>query len=218
MGIRRWAKHNPKKALFIAWLTPGVPPPGPFGDDMHVAADVVERARQGDQNAMAVIVMVAKKAKEGNARAQVAFQSLKKYILSHPPGFKKLPKANREAFVFLKAANHESDFGAMTEIIPTVGRGVEPACGAAVVLANGQMLDKPRLTAISDATGAKKAFVTGFRRGGRTNLNKVLSQIPKEEMRAFYIGWIVGFARGIQACREGASFGMWPDVAWELGE
>lgn len=58
-----------------------------FGAEMNlpeVAASLVERARQGDQNAMALIATCSANAKKGNERARIACLHISRYIKNNP--------------------------------------------------------------------------------------------------------------------------------------
>jgi hypothetical protein len=48
------------------------------------AEELVLRAREGDQNAMATIASIAQNAKQGSQRAQVSVRLLQQYIQAHP--------------------------------------------------------------------------------------------------------------------------------------
>lgn len=191
----RWGALSPGEKLFVLWLTPGVPPPGPFGREevreramMHASAYVqdgrlyvmgvkstpigtvpfsyqgavdgsvpdgpidlfskehpetvlkaveeakrpimsavageamkmgaeslVERSRSGDQNAMAILTLVAENAEKGNKRAKHALKLVKDYIGKHPMegGTGNGPDLGR--------AHGEDD---------SISRGVQDSCGA----------------------------------------------------------------------------------------
>ncbi len=53
---------------------------------IEAAGSLVRRARQGDQNAMAVIDMARQNAAQGNVQAKLAVGCIKKYIEAHPVG------------------------------------------------------------------------------------------------------------------------------------
>jgi hypothetical protein len=53
---------------------------------LEAAGSLVRRARQGDQNAMAVIVMARENAQRGNVQAKLAVACIKKYIEANPAG------------------------------------------------------------------------------------------------------------------------------------
>ena len=51
----------------------------------EAARDVVERARAGDQVAMAILAQVRDNAKAGDARAKASFRIMERYIAKNPP-------------------------------------------------------------------------------------------------------------------------------------
>lgn len=51
----------------------------------EAARDVVERARAGDQVAMAILAQVRDNAKAGDARAKASFRIMERYIARNPP-------------------------------------------------------------------------------------------------------------------------------------
>ncbi|MGH9966573.1 MAG: hypothetical protein ACREBG_01900, partial [Pyrinomonadaceae bacterium] len=153
---------------------------------------------------MATLVEIRKAAQQGNHKAMAAFSFLKQYIQRNPPGSKhRLSAPNRQAIAHLKTAVAAEDVEMLIQVLPTVGKDLIASNGAAVVMANGPNLDKPRLTLIAEALGEKfkKAFITGFRLGGEDEVKVLAPKVPPEERGALQIGWAVGLARKIQAVR-----------------
>lgn len=69
------------------WLTGKKTSPQMAGESMslpQIAASLVERARLGDQNAMAMIAACSLNAKRGNERAQTACAHIERYITHNP--------------------------------------------------------------------------------------------------------------------------------------
>lgn len=56
-----------------------------IGSQMKAAIDLAERARSGDQNAMAMIAACREQAKRGNMRAFVTCKCIEFYCTSNPP-------------------------------------------------------------------------------------------------------------------------------------
>jgi hypothetical protein len=78
-------------ARFMAWLGFVKKTEAKIAGDapmsrLEAAGSLVRRARQGDQNAMAIIVMARQNAGTGNVQAKLAVACIKKYIETHPVG------------------------------------------------------------------------------------------------------------------------------------
>jgi len=160
------------------------------------AQNLVRRARQGDQNAIAMIVEIRLAAQDPeNAKANQAFQALQDYVEASPTA--------------------ESDKG-----------GQVPALVQTAVLANGELLTDEQIHAMANAFGDEgmaEVFMFGVEhfREPQTLIEaaKELEHLP-EGKRLLHLGRNVGMARNIQAVRmphvpisEFSSM-----VGWELGE
>jgi hypothetical protein len=210
------------------------------------AGDLVQRARQGDQNAMAMLMMVRKSARRGNARAKRAYGLLTTYAKSHPPvafGSAAAPKqlpmragasaptdtrvasSLREA-VTVKNPLHYSS--AVTSLVPSIGKTPRDLVVGAVILANGPLLVNPRIEHLSTTFGSdaeKKAFDYGVIRSKNPTriklvMNQMLAGQPEEIREAMQVGCVVGMARAIQQVRmPNSRITDFSSMAgWELGE
>jgi hypothetical protein len=56
-----------------------------IGPQMKAAIDLADRARSGDQNAMAMIAACREQAKKGNIRAIVTCKCIETYCIANPP-------------------------------------------------------------------------------------------------------------------------------------
>ncbi len=164
----------------------------------QAAADLVERARAGDQVAMSVLVMVREQSSAGNAQARQAFKFLERYIKTHPPsqtpgaggihgdvsGTTKTPV--RQLWVRIVALANGSDLSVMGGDLQTIDEAVEDP----------------------DANAAYRWAVGHWQEPRPENADK----------SAWGLGRMVGIARAIQAIRQdNTPLGvLCPVVAWEL--
>lgn len=208
----------------------------------HSAIDLVQRARVGDQNAVAMLMMLKKSALAGGKLAKTSMALIDKYIKENPVpdwsgciGFGCSPatqliinrlhsRIGEDPSEYVKAVHDE---------LPRI----DNAQHAAVPLANlGNLLtDKrgklarthdsnPRIKGLMNKLpnpGAVQAFMYGLQ-----TCNKPLSQLKpmgdysEDKHAALHLGRSVGIARKIQAVRlPNVSIAtISPMAAWELGE
>lgn len=202
------------------------------------AIGLVQRARVGDQNAVAMIMMVKRSAMAGSARAKQALSVIKDYIKANP-----MPNVCKVGFGCTPATQSiinrmHSRMGAepyvkvVTEEVPRI----DDAFSAAVTLANtGDLLHdrngklartqeaNPRIRGLIKKMNppCQAAFLYGM-----TSCNRPLHKLePPAEFHAdapsaLHIGRTVGMARRIQAVRlpHVSIATISPMAAWELGE
>jgi len=163
------------------------------------AESLVLRSRCGDQNAMAIISLVAQNAKK-NPRAHNAYLHIRHYIDNHPVG-------------------ENSSFGAESDVkVPTLNR-------AAVHLANSGPLNKARVNDMLDTfvpSGNKRKIVTfGFMSFAldESELEKHKEQLNKLGKALLDFGRALGVGRAIQIVRSNGPISSLSNKAsWELGE
>jgi hypothetical protein len=204
-------------------------------ETMSVAAEnLVERARQGDQNAMAMLMMIRQAAQAGKPRAKIAYDILRVYIKDHPSVGtpRQLPKPQRrsqaEVFQAVKKAvqtNNPLHYGtAIVSLVPSSGTTVEDATVMGTILANGPPLTRARIQAILGALedpGSRRILTTAIRLSDKLgDLLKLSKQLPPEGRRALRIGYSLGLAQRLQQVRlpETPMSVYSQMVAWELGE
>jgi len=191
------------------------------------AGQLVERARMGDQNALALICQVRDNAKQGNPRAKLGYKALQVYIENHPvveQGTMGEDLAD-EAEVCIIAedvndAAFEGDYvEVVREMVPDLAAKSIPK--AIVALANGPSLLKrdgsTYITEVYDSlTDMEK---TMFERGYKQGVTE-LAAIPSSLQCAFLLGHVLGTARAIQAVRlPGVPIRVLaPQTGSELGE
>jgi hypothetical protein len=185
------------------------------------AAALVERARQGDQNAMSILVEVRKRASAGNARARRGFAVLRAYIDQNPPG------ASPAKDTRLLSRIRQSLFGAefpdvCIELVPKLAP--ENVDAGAVVLSHGAALGAPQVRFLArklKTPAEQKCFIVCIRASMQPKkLAKLRSELPPEAHGIILLGQCVGIARAIQAVRlPGSQISGFSSMAgWELGE
>jgi hypothetical protein len=193
-----------------------------------VAAELVDRARDGDQNAMALLQRVGENARKGVPRAQVAFSLCQEYMNTHGPNTFGAERTQVRGLLgtvsnAIKVRKEPLEYStALHALLPGILTIVDPS-DAAVIIANGPQLygkDNARLTAILAAfptEDERKAFTAG---ASTDHVNIALQKVSHPLKPACAIGYIVGLARRIQLVRlpETPISAFSKDVAWELGD
>lgn len=173
----------------------------------EAARELVERARLGDQNAMAMISCVREQAEQGNKRARTSFRLLKEYIEKHPSSD---GHYSPESGLMKTLGENVGDDAAISAWAP----GVSDSYVAAVVVAGGPPLTKDRVSSIGahfgeDAEVYMLAVCSPFRLCP-----------PEVNPSAYNAGCVVGIARKIQGVNSGKFpvSAISPMAGWELGE
>jgi hypothetical protein len=204
------------------------------------AIGLVQRARVGDQNAMAMIIMVRRSAAAGSARAKQTLRVIKEYIRNNPMpnvckvGFGCTPAT--QAIVNRMHSRIGAEPQAYVSVVSQEVPRIEDAYTAAVTLANsGDLIHdrngkiartqdaNPRIRGILKKLNpqCQSAFIYGME-----SCHKPLHKLqPSGEFHAdapsaLHIGRTIGIARRIQAVRlpHVSIATISPMAAWELGE
>jgi hypothetical protein len=171
------------------------------------AQQLVERARQGDQNAIAMICQVRDNAKKGIAQARQGYTAIESYIKAHPA--QSIPSFGEEL-----ANNSASDSMAIDmmagfgeDYIATIKDKTAPLAAvsipkAVVTLANGpSLLPSGQQNLVHDIRDSlDEAQCAAFLLGLKHGLSE-MNSIPEEQQWAFVLGHVLGTARKIQAVR-----------------
>lgn len=166
------------------------------------AESLVLRARCGDQNAMAIISLVAQNSKK-SPRAYTAYQHIQKYIDMHPVS--------------------DSPFG--VDAPQSVGTNEPSLNRAAVHFANNGPLNKARINDMLDTfvpSNQKRKVVTfgivSFALD-EAEWDKYKDQLDKLGKALLDLGRAMGFGRAIQIVRSnGPISAVSKKASWELGE
>lgn len=166
----------------------------PFGPNLKKeVADLVERARLGDQNAMAMIQCVAESAKDpSNLKARNSFKCIQKYVRENP---------NKEV------SDIGSDF-----ICQRVALANGPLIAGSTVVGIGADIG-------AEAIGANDLFVTAYANFGNHEAIEHLANSVGAAAVYVRTGAALAYARALQAVRMGAKISaLDPEAGWELGE
>lgn len=165
----------------------------------EAAAQLVRRARNGDQNAMAMIACVRDAAAQGNAKAIMSAKFMKDYIQRNP-------------------VDDSSEFG-IDDVIPRkTPKPSDPATAAAMALSHGPPLTNPRIEEFVKAAKFTSEEIRAFKHGfdGRPMRN------PAENIQqANRAGFLVAHARKLQLVRlphTNITKKFDANIGWELGE
>ena len=211
------------------------------------AENLVIRSRQGDENAMALIVGVRKAAaNKGNRKAQMAYALLQEYIKRNPYDPRINPRINGEVTptsnifsgnkrairrdvltivekTLRKPASAVRYAAIVNTFIPISGNTLAASSNAATVIANGPRINKNRMLRLAKSLDKedRTPFMIGIRLANHTKqVLKLLRRLPEATKRALHIGYVVGLARTLQYIRNPNTeiSPVWADVGYELGE
>lgn len=184
-------------------------------DEIRLAAEgLVDRSRAGDQNATAMIIEVRKNAANGNQRAKISLDFMKRYAslkknantsISGDTEPKLLnPSGALSSEIQKDEPNHY--LAAIKGIVPSLS-----CVQAAVALSSGPQLIQSRIETIYNnlSDEEKKQFSHGFRTWSNTRI-RISNEIEK-------IGKCIGLAQKIQMVRSGRPIAVLSKRAgWEL--
>ena len=191
-----------------------------------MTASVVRRARNGDQNAMALIALIRDNAAKGHPRAVESFEHLKEYVRCNPvdgsnprigyePDYVALTQAPGTRWAGDALGYGDPDYVALTQAPGTRWAG-DSTYPDAVALSHGPKLTNPRIGEFLSRFAGEEQQAVAFGIKHRAHASE-RAKSPKIA-RAIRMGKIVGQARGIQAVRERGSnikaFDV--NVGWEL--
>ncbi len=185
------------------------------------AAQLVERARLGDQNAMALMKQIGENAKKKQPRALKAYSALMVYIKANPVTkemtFGEEVESDNIADDIHTAFGAEDYCEVVFSKVPDLAlRNINKAI---VCLANGPSLlpDDEHFKTVRESLSPEdeKAFMLGYKHGV-----KELDDVPEQFHCPFLLGHVLGTARRIQAVRlpKVPVSVLSPQVGMELGE
>lgn len=171
---------------------------GLFERQKRTAEQLVIRAREGDQNAMAILALTRENALKGYRPAVSAFQYMLNYAKANAVG---------------------AAFGAEDET------SVEPDTQSSIMLANGPQITYSGIKRICASFGAegnrRRLFEYGFKSWNDNPSHRQLSaRLTDKQREALRLGRTLGKAKALQIVRHpSASLAVYsPIVAWEHGE
>lgn len=184
----------------------------------QAASDLVQRSRQGDQNAISVLCLLREQAAKGVAKARSAVKLCMDYIKAHPVGQDEIGEEQEEIpRGLLRPIFSESP----TEVFETILKSRNYKNGVAactVFLANYKPLSDNTVSVMGDAFGTeaeREFFFCGIAQPAGFK-----ERFPGRAEAILLIGRVIGQARIIQSIRRGTCSisQLCPNVAWELGE
>lgn len=162
----------------------------------RTVADLVERARLGDQNALAILIQSRARADAGDEKAKRAVRAVKRFVAKHPPG-ESVYFGSETALVavspedWLAKAKHHA--------------ALAPIPQAVIFIADGRFGSE----IIPDDPVEREAFAHGL-------AGPLLPDVKDEVSAAYRLGGLVKKARLLRAVRAGRAF-FSKGAAWELG-
>lgn len=187
---------------------------------VQAARDLVDRARRGDQNAMALLQRVGEESRKGVARARVAEGIIRAYI-AHTPPTRRTP-APQFTGEIIEGLKTDTTFKQAIFYALACENGEDAVI---VALANGPILfiDAQLLEIGNSYFGSDtetEGFFYGVRYPHEDHVHRIAQLLPPEAHTPYALGRCVGAARAIQALRvgEGRIQHLSPAAAWELGE
>lgn len=171
------------------------------------AENLVLRARQGDQNAMAMLMAVRDSAKKGVPKAKVALKAIKEYIEDHPPTEECQFGSETQKNVTTALAQHVENDNPLHYAIGVITLlPYAEVDRAAVLIANGPLITSNLLQLICSSLSEREQvlFYKGYQNSGSS-------------AKAAMFGRIFRKARELQAGRKGEFAKHSKLIAYELG-
>lgn len=180
----------------------------------EAARDVVERARAGDQVAMAILAQVRDNAKAGSSRAKVSFRIMERYIAKNPPtNFGVCDVTHSESLKAMWNLRAQPSADAAADIV--VKEAPKLKFWQAIVA----LVHAPRGDALMAAVDQK--IPDGLERESfRRGVNIRDPGTETAHLGFWNLGRIFGLGRAIQRLQDESTpiAAFCPVVAWELGE
>jgi hypothetical protein len=184
------------------------------------AKQLVERARSGDQIAMALITEAKRAAEAGSARAKAAIAALTAYVKAHPVVHGDAFGAEEQQKV--QELKNKGPISAFPALLAIPKSGPTAVLGATAALANGGTLTSKRVDDIAsllDEPFDQTIFIYAVFNCSR-DLRPLARELRAFQRQILQAGRCVGMARRIQMVRSGAApvLALSPEASWELGE
>lgn len=186
------------------------------------AKELVDRARAGDQNAMAMLQKVGENARAGDPKARAGHDQVLSYIQKNPVKSAYDPRASQALGILKEPSNPE---GAILDVLvslpdlPDVGRAIQAAC---VILSKGRPWNKPRVQLVDSllTPPAQEPFRYAFDHALEPqSLASAREQCDPELSGYLCAGHCIGLARKLQLLRlpQVPASSLCEGIAWELG-
>lgn len=198
-----------------------------FEEKQLIAAitSVVSRARDGDQNAMAILALMGKRAREGNPKALVVSRIVRRHISSTPSDTVEIgqeeakPAIQSNPVLSAIVAHRDNGYAVALAIhLPKAPR----TFATVMTLAHGPILSSGLIMETASHLDDEQdtLFLDGVKRcNDDRRLFMQAKQLEEDDACILLAGRLVGMARTVQAVGRAKmsekAFG--PDIAWELG-
>ena len=171
------------------------------------AENLVLRSRQGDQNAMAMLIAVRKSARQGSPKARVALKVIREYIEDHPPtetcefGYEAKRAVSNALVKHVDNEPEQYSFGVLN-LLPFLDdeKGI-------VLIANGPLLDSYLIGLVRECLSEREQRHFDLGISGKVTSSK-----------ACRLGNLFMRARELQAARRGVFRLCSPLIQYELGD
>jgi hypothetical protein len=190
------------------------------------ARDMVDRARAGDQNAAAQIIVVRQKAQAGDPQYQIAAKLLYQYMMSHPERNAHMGAEEIYKLGILRAADQNDPFVVASTLhsLPDY-KHPELVRAATVALSHQSPWNNSKVHSIERAfpdPDSQSIFRFGVANGpDGKKIKPLAARLHPAQIGSLCAGYCVGTERRIQLARlpkAPVSRVMGPDIGWELGE
>jgi len=188
------------------------------------AVTLVDRAREGDQNAMAMLAEITKN-RASNEQARMAFGYALDYTKKNPPRVRTIfgsdtPKTSFAGLVKAKEGNGNGYGRVIVAFVLDMGPSVRDSRIAGDIVANIRPVDRDALRRVLGATppDLRRIFDCSYRNPSRAQ--KEAKGLAPIEIKALQLGYILGTAKKLQDLQkeETPISSVFPRVGWELGE
>jgi hypothetical protein len=187
------------------------------------ARELVERARAGDQNAMAILQMVGENARKGQPKARAAEGAIQRYIADHPAPLTNWAEGAELIGILKNPENPDDGIFETLLSLPQYedARLVSTAC---VVLSHHEPWTKGRIHAIDSlmdpGSDEQRQFRMGVEGAAESRvLGPAIRSLPPELQGFLCAGHVLGTARKLQLARRAdvPLTALCRDLEWELG-
>lgn len=187
------------------------------------AAELVQRARAFDQNAIGMIDSIRKNAQLGQETAKSAFSAIAKYIQDHPVQ----ADMGAEVKTVLGRIKHPNN----SDVVKLGSLGSLPSLGdvdaihvACILLTQGPAMSNGRITRMHEiypTQSAKDVFEFGLDNcGSEAEIGEFRDELSESLEGVLCAGYCVGIARRLQLVALGKmpAGSLSRGIAWELGQ
>lgn len=173
------------------------------------AESLVIRGRNGDQNALAILMHIRENALKGDVKAKKGLRAVKLYIKENPNNNDSFSGDSLIVKELPKHLNSDTDrYSSSTALFGPVSISFSTPENIAVIFCNGTKITKFKIQSLIEKLNPsyRRSFIKGLNnKGNRSPANM--------------LGRIIRYAKSVQMVRSGAPIKVLSKTAsWELGE